>query len=63
MCRFFFLKHSSTASYVYFNTQTKRGSPYLIAILQLHRQQIAGSARVWLEICAGVATVSKPTRN
>lgn len=34
-----------------------------MAILQLHRQQIAGSARVCLEICAGVATVAKPIRN
>lgn len=31
-----------------------------IAILQFHRQQIARSARVCLEICAGGATFAKP---
>lgn len=48
---------------MYFNTQTKRGSPYFIAILQLHRQQFARSTRVYLEISTGVATVAEPFRH
>lgn len=34
-----------------------------IAILQLHRKQIARSTRVWLEICTGVAIVAKLFHN